>query len=349
MLKPKTKGLFVDISEYSVLVARTTGFKLPMVIEEVKELPLAGGQTVEEIRDFLATIVDLKGAPFYVARCGVYPEERFLRFFEADSPSKAKDLSYLAAVLKDELKIDPELNHVSILNADDGADFDGESVSTKHLIYCGGPKAAFASEQDKVLSYGLYPERLELSSVTTLGGFSDYTKFNDIEGPVLCLELTSKSAIVSILQNGRVEVARPMPRALDSIYPLLKAEMGLKDEQLAQRLFLSNTFDFEAMGAKLLRRITRELQASTGFYEVQTGQTIDRAFVSVLPKNLSWIGRVLADSLGLELLRPDYEAWLASLGVSVSDDVELANLDSRWMGLFSLMGDYRRTKEVADA
>ncbi|MGB0257634.1 MAG: hypothetical protein ACPGES_03170, partial [Coraliomargarita sp.] len=95
MLKPKTKGLFVDVSEYSILAARTSGYKLPMVVEEIKELPLSGDETPETIREFLEEIVDFKGAAYYVSRCGVYPEGRFVRYYEAESANKAKDMGHL--------------------------------------------------------------------------------------------------------------------------------------------------------------------------------------------------------------------------------------------------------------
>lgn len=346
MLKPKTKGLFVDISEYSVLAARTSGYKLPLVVEEIRERPLTGEESDEDIRVFLEELVDFKGAAYHVARCGVYPDGRFVRFYEVESPSKAKDMAYLVDVLRNELNVDPETNQVSILNAYDGSDYDSESAPTKRFIYCGGPLDSFEAQQSKVLDYGMYPERLELSSVTTLGGVCDYARFNNIKGPILCLELTSKSASIYIQSNGHVEVARPLPYGLDSIYPLLQRELGLKDEDSARKLFFSNTFDFAEMGPKLLRRITKELQASAGFYEVQTGQTIEQVFISVLPKNLSWIAKTVSDALGLEALRPNYEAWMESLNVTMADDVELANLGSRWMGLFSLMGEYHLREEV---
>lgn len=347
MLKPKTKGLFVDISEYSILAARTSGYKLPMVVEEIKELPMSGVESAEDVREFLEDLVEFNGAVYYVARCGVYPDGRFVRFYEVDSPSKAKDMNYLAEVLENEFNIDPAANQVSILNASDGSDYDSEAATSKRLVYCGGPAESFEAEQERILKYGLYPDRLELSSVTTLGGVCDYARFNNIKGPILCLELTARSASIFISNDGQVDVARPIPFGLDSIYPLLQRELGLKDEASARKLFFSNTFDFAEMGPKLLRRVTKELQASAGFYEVQTGQTIEQVFISVLPKNLSWITKTVSDALCLEILRPNYEAWMESLNVNIADNVELANLGARWMGLFSLMGEYHLREEVA--
>jgi hypothetical protein len=345
MLNPKTKGLFIDVSEFSIMAARTSGYKIPMVIEELAEYPLSSGDSAVEIRSFFEQLVDFKGSGYYVSRAGVYPEGRFVRYYEVESVNKAKDMNFLAGVLKSEFNVDPELNNVNIMDARDGSDFEPATSLAKHLVFCGAPFESFKQQQDHLLECGIYPERLELSTVSTLGGVSDYAHFDEIKSPMLCFELTSQSANIFIINQGMLEVARPVPFGLDSIYPLLQRELGLKDEASARKLFFSNTFDFAEMGPKLLRRMTKELQASTGFYEVQTGLTIENVFVSVLPKNLAWVAQTVSDSLGLEILQPNLEKWLESLKVKLAEGVEVSNLGSRWMGLFSLMGEFHLREE----
>ena len=61
MLNPKTKGLFVDISEFAILAARTSGYKLPMVVEELAEFPRSSDDSPEEIRNFFEQLVDFRG------------------------------------------------------------------------------------------------------------------------------------------------------------------------------------------------------------------------------------------------------------------------------------------------
>lgn len=344
MLKPKSKGLYVDISEFSILAARTSGYKFPIVVEEIAEFPLRSGQAPDEIKAFLEQLVDFKGNDYFVSRSGVYPEGRFVRFYEAENAAKVKDPKFLTNVLQSEFNIDVDVNVVSVLDARDGSDFDMKVGGSKQLIFCGGPKSKFQESQDRLLEYGIYPERLELSTITTVGGVIDYAKFKAINAPILCFELTSESANISIVSKGQVDVARPVPFGMDSIYPLLQRELGLKDEASAKKLFFSNTFDFAEMGPKLLRRLTKELQASSGFYEVQTGQTIEHVFLNVLPKNLSWVAKTVSDSLGLEIVLPQFEPWLKSLDIELADGVETANLGSRWLGLFSLMGDFNLRK-----
>ena len=155
MLKPKTKGLFVDISEFSILAARTSSYKLPMVIEEIAELPIKAGCSAAEIREFFEGIVDFRGASYYVSRCGIYPEGRFVRFYEAESVNKAKDQSFLVDILKNEFNVDSDANNVAILDARDGSDFDLEKGSTRRLVFCGAPSEALESEQDLMLENGI--------------------------------------------------------------------------------------------------------------------------------------------------------------------------------------------------
>ncbi|MEN8662001.1 MAG: hypothetical protein ACN4GF_07370 [Lentimonas sp.] len=348
MLKPKTKGLFIDISEFSILAARTSSYKLPMVVEEIAELPLqAADLDPENVRAFFQQLVDFKGNSFFVAHCGVYPVDRFVRFYEVETTSKVKDPKFLSNVLLSEFNINVDLNYVSVLDARNGDDIDLGMVTTKRLVFCGGPKSKFKAEQGRLLNFGIYPERLELSTVTTIGGVSDYAKFEGISGPILSFELTSESANIAIINKGQLDVTRPVPFGLDSIYPLLQRELGLKDEASAKKLFFSNTFDFAEMGPKLLRRMTKELQATAGFYEVQTGQTIEHVFMSVLPKNLNWVAKTVSDSLGLEIVQVNIESWLESLNIKLADGVEVLNLGSRWLGLFSLMGEFNSERKTS--
>ena len=89
--------------------------------------------------------------------------------------------------------------------------------------------------------------------------------------------------------------------------------------------------------------ILKELQAISGYYEVQTGLTIDQIFISVLPGKLNWVTQTISDSLGLEVIRPEIEPWLESLKIAPANGVDLSNLGSRWFGIFSLMSEFQST------
>ena len=337
MFNSKKKALFVDYSEFSILAARTSGSSAPMQIEAICELPVSTDQSGPELFE---NFFDFGGNRYAQAICGVYPPSRFLHVHEFETAAKAKDPKNLAAVLKDKYKVDPDASNVDVLSAANGTSFDFKTGTEKEVLFCGAPVADFQRSQDALLKLGVYPSRLELGSVSTIGAVTDFAQYDNIRGPILFFELKSNGALITVLNKGGVEDTRLISSGLDSIFPLLQAELGLKDESSARRIFFSNTFDFAEMGPKLLRNIIRELQASIGAYEVKTGQMIEHIFVSLLPKNLTWISRTLSAILGVNPLRVEYARWLSHLGVEVGDAVDLSNLGSRWLGLFSLMGQY---------
>ncbi len=345
MLKTKSKGLFVEISEYAILAARTSGLNPPFVIEKLAESPVG---TPDEVNGFLRSLMEAKKGLYMPARCGVYTPGRFVRRAALDSPAKAKDPAYLAEFLNQQFRIDPAKTTFAALHAAGGAEVEFEKATPKDIILCGAPSAEFAQAQQTVVDYGIFPESLEIGSVATLGALMSYSTFEGMKSPTLLLEITAENAQVFIFHGNTLDVTRPIPHGLNTMYPVVQAELGLKDEESARKLFFSNTFDFTEMGPALMKKMLKELQASTGFYEVQTGQTIGQIFLSLLPKSLNWMGGALSRSLGVDQLTVNYPKWLASLGITPGEGVELATLDNRWFGLFALMGQYNANAEASN-
>ena len=215
-------------------------------------------------------------------------------------------------------------------------------------IQCGAQSEEMNEQQNKIIDYGVYPARLELATLSNLGGLINYSNFKSITMPTLVLEITTSSSNVFIINREKVDVTRPIPFGLNGMFPVIQKELDLKDEESAKKLFYSDTFDFTEMGPALLNKMLKELQSSSGFYEVQTGQTIGQIFLTVLPKNLNWIHQTLSRSLGVEVLHLDYPGWLQSQNINVSEDVQLESLDSRWLSLFSLMGNYSNSEAGAN-
>lgn len=345
MLTTKTKGLFVDFSQYAMLLARTSSYKTPLQVEAIAEYSPKGD--AEEAEKFIQEFAQLKGGGFVPSRCAVYPTNRFLRRFTVDLQAKAKNPNYFADTLSNQFRIDPGKNMVQILKANNGAEADLEKGTDKELMYVGAPTGEFSNLQKELLSFGIYPSSLESGTLSTIGGLMDYSRVKGLSAPTLVLEITAENSNVFIFRGDMLDVSRPISFGLNSMYPVIQQELGLKDEGSAKKIFYSNTFDFTEMGPKLLRRMLKELQASTGFYEVQTGQTIGQIYLSLLPRNLAWVGQVLARSLGVDVIELDFPAWIKSQNIQFAEEVDVASLDNRWMGLFSLMGDYTpKDKEV---
>ena len=347
MLSSKNKGIFVEWGTSSMLSATTSGFNHPMTIERLHEAPVQEGW--EALDRQLEGFVGGKGQRFVASHCSVYPESRFFRRHSIESAAKAKDPKYFHNLISEDLRIDLNSHLATVVNVGDGSEFSLERAlaNQKEVIIAGMKRDHRDAVQGKMIEHSIYPSSLQLGTLSTLAGLISYKRLMELEQPTLLLEITPEDANLFILTRQQVDVCRPVPFGLNAMFPLIQAELGLKDEASAKKLFFSNTFDFTEMGGKLLRKMLKELQASTGFYEVQTGQTIGQLFVALLPSNLSWVEKVLSRSLGVPTLHIDYPAWLEHHQVRAGAEVQLANLDNRWFGLLSLMLKHERNDDGA--
>lgn len=345
MLSQKTKGLFLEVNDFSVLAAVTSSLEPPLTIERIYEKN--ADADVEEIKEFLSGLADGKSRGFVPGRCGIYPNSRFVRRTTLESPARAKEPSYFAELLSSQFRIDPAKNSVAIVNAIDGSEFDLEKGAQhqKELAFVGASTEDIQKEQNKLVDWGVYPDTLEIGSLASVGGLISYVKWKKIKFPTLVLEITPSTSNIFIISGDHLDISRPIPYGLNSMFPTIQSELGLKDEESARKLFYSNTFDFTEMGPALLKKMLKELQASTGFYEVQTGQTIGQIFLTLLPKNFYWIHNTLSRALGVDVLQLDYPGWLKTLNISAGPNVQIESLDSRWLGVFSLMGQYQNKAE----
>ncbi|MEJ1973001.1 MAG: hypothetical protein WDM96_11250 [Lacunisphaera sp.] len=333
----KSKGFCVEIGEHATLLARLSQPEAPFVIEELKEL---SSTDTEGLAAWLKT-TEGKGATGYAhATCGVYPAKRVIRRHTVDL-KRAKDPAYFPEVYAQQFRIEPDKYTMRMLNPDDGSEYDQVKVSQKEALFCGLPSDDVIDIQNKLLEQGVYPERLELGTLATLGGVISYLKFKQSKTPVLLLEIGAEATQSFILSAEGVDISRPIPSGIAAMIPVVQKELGLKDEESAKKLFYSNTFDFTSMGGVLVKKLLKELQSSIGFYEVQTGQSIGSVLCTQLPTSLTWLGTTMAGSLSVPLLKTELQPWLESQNIKLADGVTLGQPEERWFGLFSLLASYQ--------
>ena len=147
------------------------------------------------------------------------------------------------------------------------------------------------------------------------------------------------SNIFIVSQKGLL-LAKKVDHGINSMIPMLQKELGLDNEEAARKLLFSQTLDFEDIGPRLLRKLMHELQASTGFFEVQTGVSVAMCFTPMLPDGFSWILDALLDSLGVSTLEIDLTGWLAHQDIQLSDEVASQVDGNRDFRFFTLIGSY---------
>lgn len=333
----KSKGFCLEIGEHSTLLARLSNPQAPFVVEELKEIPTSEKDAVIE----WAKSAQGKGGSGYVhATCGVYPAKRIVRRHTLDV-KRAKDPAYFTEIYTQQFRVEADKYTFRALNPDDGGEYDQVKASQKEVLFCGLPSEDIIGLQDNLLERGIYPERLELATVATLGGVVSYLRFKQIKAPVLLLEIGEETTQSFIVSADGIDISRPIPSGVAAMIPIVQKELGLKDEESAKKLFYSNTFDFTSMGGTLVKKLLKELQSSIGFYEVQTGQSIGSLMCTQLPGSLTWLSGTMAGALGVPVMKFEMIPWIESLNIKLAEEVSLGQPDDRWFGLFSLLASYQ--------
>ena len=338
LLSQKTKGFFVERNDHAVTLARTSTPAAPFVVEEMVECPPNDAAALEQA---IKQLQPKKSPSGYLhATVGIYPAKRVVRRHALEL-KRVKEPGYLAEVCTQQFRIEQDKYTIAILNSTDGSDYDpAKPGAQKDVVFCGLPNEDVEASQAALLQAGIYPDRLELGSVSTLGAVADYLAHAKSKTPTLVLEIGGDATHSFIVTPAGLESSRPIPQGLDAMVPIVQKELGLKDEESARKLFYSNTFDFTGMGPLLVKRLLKELQSSIGFYEVQTGQSVGQVLITQLPPKLAWLEAAVTGGLGISSMKLDPLAWLESRKVTLPEALAPNAKDLRWFGLLSLMANY---------
>ncbi len=337
-LAPKSKSFFLDCTEHTLLLARTSAAVPPLVIEEIQECAIDDEAALVEL---LKVLQPKKTGGYLQAVCGVCPPRRVVRRVTLEL-KRVKEPGYLNEVAAQQLRIEPDQHILMLLHPTDGTEYDAGSATQKDVIICGLPSEDVITLQDRLLKSGLYPDRLELVTLAVIGGLADYLNFAKNKTPTLVLEIAGDSTQSFIVSGAGLEATRVIPQGLEGMIPVVQKELNLKDEESARKLFYSNAFDFTGLAPLLVRKLLKELQSSIGFYEVQTGQSIGQVMCPALSPKLLWLEEAVAGQLGVPVLKPDLPAWLQSRQITLAETVPAAAQDARRLGLFGLMAQYPR-------
>lgn len=323
------------ITEQSVMVAKAASASAPSVLVDIKTFDLNDDGLDAALQEYLGH----KKGQFSRAYCSVLPVSRFIRRVTLESANKAKDTAHLMELLSGTCKVNPSENEVAMLQSS-GAQIDQERPNTKEIMFAGAKTDEISAIQTKLLGWGVFPLRLEIGTLPLLASIQKVAKSEGRKSPTLVLEVGENQSYIYIVGEHGVDMTRNISFGISAMLPHIKAELGLADEAVARKILLANTFDFAEMAPVLLRRLVKEIQASIGFYEVQTGYTIGQMYLANLSARFQWVGNHLSRSMGLDIMVVAFDRWMSAIGVEADAGLDLSNADPVVWNLISLSGNY---------
>ena len=175
----KPEAFFVEINEETALMARTSSSKAPFVVEDTKEVPAGDEAAVQQaVKDLVGK---KGGSGFMHARCGIYPPRRLIRRTSVDL-KRVKEPGYFHEVCTQQFRIETDKYTIAVLSAVDGTDYEATKATTqKEVVFVGAHNDELLAAQQHLLALGVFPERLELGTIATLGALADYHAFAELE------------------------------------------------------------------------------------------------------------------------------------------------------------------------
>src|SRR5438105_4593158 len=186
LFSKKTKGFFVERNDHAILLARTSAPAAPFAVEDTRECapndPAGLAEAINQIQP--------KKSPsgYLHASVGIFPPKRLVRRHTLEL-KRVKEPGYFAEVCSQQFRIEQDKYSIAILNANDGSDFDAAKGVQKDVVFCGLPIEDADATQTALLESKIYPERLELGSIATLGGVGDCLAHGKSKTPTLVLEI----------------------------------------------------------------------------------------------------------------------------------------------------------------
>jgi len=332
-LSKKKRWIFADLSDHRLAVAVATGSPSDLKVQRAGEINLSGHESHRDLLEPLIGRIDGHAGAF----ASTSPLGQRIVPYAPDNIQKVRQPGAVPKFFQENTSLDPAQSVWFCLDESTGLPFIPDGPIARRFLFCGVPRANIHASQDRLVAWGLVPLSLELSSLATLSILLPALKSRADETRVLFVDMGKTQTLAMVVSANGVETSRLMPTGISAILPRLMKELGIRDEAAAERMLASRTLDFQDIGESLLQDLIRELNAFSGSFEIETGQTLTHGLTIGFPTHAAWIGQNLSASQNLKEWTMDLDPVFSDLGMEVDDENCNALSPTTWMTLLGLM------------
>lgn len=315
---PET-AYFLEPSDYSLLVARVSGLRRPVVIEDLREIPLSEKAQLEEVlRDISAGHPDARLA-------ALRPAQR-LHLANSDEARHYQTPAALQKFASESPKFSAEQHGwFAITQAREGS-------GAPWLLAAAAPPAHTQS-LGPLGELAVKPENTFDAALFSAQAVAGALKLEPADVVALCLDLGAVTSHALLVTAGGIEALAPCAVTLDSIAEAVQAELALKFKGSAAKLFFNGLYDFSEVGSKIVERLEPALRASLA----ELGGKPTEFYCAGLPAKQQWLPAQMAAKLGLTLLQPDLRAWCAASQITFGNSSIEESLSPAWLGFLDFI------------
>lgn len=280
------------------------------------------------------------------AICGLVPHRGIVQR-ESVQPSRLGEPGYLEEVAEEQQKgrflsatpfklFNAKSWTLRALSALDGTPLPANGPSSPALI-CAMANNELVAVQQRLAESRLIRERIEPGLLPLFESVYGLIQSRGGTQAVVIVVIHQSATAVYILGKEGVHTPNPVLHGMDSIIEMGRKELGEIDEaEVLTQLQMGNP-DLVKHGAKLVRRLGRDLKPVVDSFEMTTGQPVDEILCAYLPTTLNWLAAPLAEATGRTPLAVDCAAWLPTVGIDVAENGPIFGV--HWLGALGLVAN----------
>jgi len=189
-----------------------------------------------------------------------------------------------------------------------------------------------------LLKHHVRPQRLEVGTLALLGGLNCFLAHTASTQALVVCEIEYAQTRVYVLAQDGVHILAPLPHGLLSIEETALKELTVPDVTAARLVLEEPSESLLAHGRRLVRVLSRHLKPAVDHFELQTGHRLDALYCASLPTRLAWLGQMLGAAVDLQMLAPDLDAWLPTVGLQAENGG--IPLSPAWLPTLSLVARF---------
>jgi len=322
MSTPVSSGYFVELGEYSLILAKTSLGQRPRAVEDLREVWLGDAPGVE------AALKEIKGDGKAPAIALFRLKGRVIAAPDAATAKRLAGGSGADEYLQQILGADKLPANWSIVSQKDGR----PPENTAGLLDA-VPTTVTEEALGKVSGWSFDLQRAGSATLALTGALSAAAKTGNTS--VLLVDISENASFLIGIGAAGVTGFVSTPVGFDALAEATQGALGLKFRGSAARLMFNESYDFSEAGAKIIEPLANAIKSNLS----NVGAAPSTLVVSGVLARQTWLTQALASAVGLKLLTVDLKAWTSAQGLSLGSKIP-ADVAPTWLGVLGSISAY---------
>lgn len=322
-----SNGYFVELGEYSLILAKANLTQRPRAVEDLREVWLGDNAAVDAVLKELKAEGE-KGKAVALLRL----KSRTLFSADAALGKKVTSASAVEAYLKESLSTDAYPANWAWVNQKDGRQPDNGAPWLIDATATAGTDEALG----KITGWSFELLRCESASLALIGAISNAARTAQISGPILLCDVSETRSFLAAISSQGVTAFTTIPVGFDNLAEATQGALGLKFRGSAARLMFNESYDFSDSAAKIVEPLSVGIRGALP----NLGAIAPSFFVcsGVLARQ-TWLLQALSSAINLKPLSVDVGAWATAQGLALSSKVS-SEVAPSWLGVLGAVAAY---------